>query len=355
MDARVAAVALVGVDARPGQRERPRAGRAVGERREHGAARDRRDGWVEGGDGLDLRRLDGVVVVARRRRRARERDAERDRERENDNAEPASLLHVPLLRSIGTTHPAAARPPGRGSPCRERGLSHLRAGLATAAVAAAAPVSDDRPVPGYNDGSRRAPGALRHDAARGAARGAVPRAADDRRRRPRVHRAQRHVLPRDRGRARDGRSARTRAATPASSACWTSGRSRSRSTTATACSCRPATLLVNPHVGLLFIDFEERTRLRLNGVASIDDDDPLLAEYPEAQLVVRVRGDARCSRTARATSTATSSSSGRGSCRARAARRRCREWKRSEWARGRTARDRPGALVRRRRSPRVGE
>ena len=32
--------------------------------------------------------------------------------------------------------------------------------------------------------------------------------------------------------------------------------------------------------GLLFIDFERRRRLRLNGVASIDDDDPLLAEYP---------------------------------------------------------------------------
>lgn len=47
--------------------------------------------------------------------------------------------------------------------------------------------------------------------------------------------------------------------------------------------------LVNPHVGLLFLDLERRTRLRLNGVASIDPDDPLLAEYPEAQLVVRVR------------------------------------------------------------------
>jgi uncharacterized protein len=46
--------------------------------------------------------------------------------------------------------------------------------------------------------------------------------------------------------------------------------------------------LVNPHVGLLFIDFERRRRLRLNGVASAADDDPLLAEYPEAQLVVRV-------------------------------------------------------------------
>jgi predicted pyridoxine 5'-phosphate oxidase superfamily flavin-nucleotide-binding protein len=47
-------------------------------------------------------------------------------------------------------------------------------------------------------------------------------------------------------------------------------------------------LLVNPNVGLLFIDFEQRRRLRLNGVASVRDDDPLLAEYSEAQLVVRV-------------------------------------------------------------------
>jgi len=48
-------------------------------------------------------------------------------------------------------------------------------------------------------------------------------------------------------------------------------------------------VLVNPHVGLLFIDFERRSRLRLNGVASIDDADPLLGLYPETQLVVRVR------------------------------------------------------------------
>jgi uncharacterized protein len=47
--------------------------------------------------------------------------------------------------------------------------------------------------------------------------------------------------------------------------------------------------LVNPRVGLLFIDFERRRRMRLNGVASVAHDDPLLAEYPEAQLVVRVR------------------------------------------------------------------
>ena len=46
--------------------------------------------------------------------------------------------------------------------------------------------------------------------------------------------------------------------------------------------------LVNTHVGLLFIDFERRRRLRLNGVASVADDDALLGDYPEAQLVVRV-------------------------------------------------------------------
>ena len=47
--------------------------------------------------------------------------------------------------------------------------------------------------------------------------------------------------------------------------------------------------LDNPHVGLLFIDFEGRKRMRLNGIASIDENDPLLPEWPEAQFVVRVR------------------------------------------------------------------
>ena len=50
-------------------------------------------------------------------------------------------------------------------------------------------------------------------------------------------------------------------------------------------------VLVNPHVGLLFINFEERKRLRLNGTATFHDDDPLLAEYPEAQLIIRVRAE----------------------------------------------------------------
>jgi predicted pyridoxine 5'-phosphate oxidase superfamily flavin-nucleotide-binding protein len=49
-------------------------------------------------------------------------------------------------------------------------------------------------------------------------------------------------------------------------------------------------LAVNPHVGMLFIDFvsERPSRLRLNGEARIDPDDQLLASYPEAQFVVRV-------------------------------------------------------------------
>jgi predicted pyridoxine 5'-phosphate oxidase superfamily flavin-nucleotide-binding protein len=45
----------------------------------------------------------------------------------------------------------------------------------------------------------------------------------------------------------------------------------------------------NPQVGLLFIDFEHQWRLRLNGVATIDPNDALVAAYPEAQLIVRVR------------------------------------------------------------------
>jgi predicted pyridoxine 5'-phosphate oxidase superfamily flavin-nucleotide-binding protein len=48
-------------------------------------------------------------------------------------------------------------------------------------------------------------------------------------------------------------------------------------------------LLKNAHVGILFIDFEHGHRMRLNGVASIDEGDELLAEYPEAQFIVRVR------------------------------------------------------------------
>jgi predicted pyridoxine 5'-phosphate oxidase superfamily flavin-nucleotide-binding protein len=49
-------------------------------------------------------------------------------------------------------------------------------------------------------------------------------------------------------------------------------------------------LLVNPHVGLLFIDFTSArpSRLRLNGIASVDEQDELLGLYPGTQFVVRV-------------------------------------------------------------------
>lgn len=51
-------------------------------------------------------------------------------------------------------------------------------------------------------------------------------------------------------------------------------------------------LFVNPHVGLLFIDFRTPKRLRVNGTASMHDDDPLLGEFVGAQVIVRVRPDA---------------------------------------------------------------
>src|SRR3954454_20484160 len=47
--------------------------------------------------------------------------------------------------------------------------------------------------------------------------------------------------------------------------------------------------LANPNVGILFISFEETMRMRLNGLASIDLDDPLLAECREAQLIILLR------------------------------------------------------------------
>src|ERR671917_991152 len=45
-------------------------------------------------------------------------------------------------------------------------------------------------------------------------------------------------------------------------------------------------VLVNPNVGMLFISFERGRRLRLNGLASIDEHDEPLSGYPEAQFIV---------------------------------------------------------------------
>jgi len=41
-------------------------------------------------------------------------------------------------------------------------------------------------------------------------------------------------------------------------------------------------------VGMLFIDFDQQRRMRVNGHATVDPADPLLAEFHEAQLIVRV-------------------------------------------------------------------
>lgn len=49
--------------------------------------------------------------------------------------------------------------------------------------------------------------------------------------------------------------------------------------------------LVNPKVGILFIDFEHPNRMRVNGTASLHDDDELLDAFDGAQLVVRVRAE----------------------------------------------------------------
>ena len=51
-------------------------------------------------------------------------------------------------------------------------------------------------------------------------------------------------------------------------------------------------VLANPHVGMLFVDFESPRRLRVNGRASISGDDPLLMQFEGAKLIVRVKADA---------------------------------------------------------------
>jgi uncharacterized protein len=50
-------------------------------------------------------------------------------------------------------------------------------------------------------------------------------------------------------------------------------------------------VLMNPKVGMLFVDFERPNRMRINGVASLHDDDTLLSSFEGAQLIVRVRAE----------------------------------------------------------------
>ena len=46
--------------------------------------------------------------------------------------------------------------------------------------------------------------------------------------------------------------------------------------------------LVNPNVGLLFLDFETPKRLRVNGTAAISVEDPVRSEYPGSVFMIRV-------------------------------------------------------------------
>lgn len=48
-------------------------------------------------------------------------------------------------------------------------------------------------------------------------------------------------------------------------------------------------ITANAKVGMLFIDFETPHRVRVHGDASVDRNDPLLGEFHEAELVVRVK------------------------------------------------------------------
>jgi uncharacterized protein len=50
-------------------------------------------------------------------------------------------------------------------------------------------------------------------------------------------------------------------------------------------------VMVNPHVGLLFLDFEHPKRIRVNGTAQVREDDPVRAEFPDAVFIVRVTAE----------------------------------------------------------------
>jgi hypothetical protein len=42
---------------------------------------------------------------------------------------------------------------------------------------------------------------------------------------------------------------------------------------------------------MLFVDFQNPNRMRLQGTASVSDDDPLMARFPGAQLIIRVKAE----------------------------------------------------------------
>lgn len=46
-------------------------------------------------------------------------------------------------------------------------------------------------------------------------------------------------------------------------------------------------VLVNPHIGLMFLDFEQPMRLRVNGMAQVREEGPLRSEYPDSVFIIR--------------------------------------------------------------------
>ena len=48
-------------------------------------------------------------------------------------------------------------------------------------------------------------------------------------------------------------------------------------------------VLKNDNVGLLFVDFVNQKRMRLQGIASTHEDDELMPKYPGAQFIVRIQ------------------------------------------------------------------
>jgi len=50
-------------------------------------------------------------------------------------------------------------------------------------------------------------------------------------------------------------------------------------------------VLVNPYVGLLFVDFENPKRIRVSGKAQVCEDDPLRCKFPGSAFIVRVTAE----------------------------------------------------------------
>ena len=50
-------------------------------------------------------------------------------------------------------------------------------------------------------------------------------------------------------------------------------------------------VIANPHVGILFVDFETPKRIRVNGTAEVRENDPLRSECPGSVFIVRVKAE----------------------------------------------------------------